>query len=87
MKRLGKKHIQINLANPIEEMPQKLKDLSLELSEDKINLYYHFKDKKEYQNIPLILQTIKDCGLNINELNTSKSSLEDIFVDIVNDEY
>ena len=86
MKRLGKKHMHLELQTPLSQLPDTLKALNFEMSEDGASLYYHFKNQKEYANIPKLLKAVTDCDILINELHTSKSSLEDIFVNLVTNE-
>lgn len=83
MKKLGKKQLNIQLQNAMDSLPADLKDLSLELSADKMQLTYTFDSQADHTGIRVILKKLIDHGIDFKDLNTSESSLEEIFVQLV----
>ena len=85
MKRLGKKELIVELQEPIEAIPDALKDRDLSLSEDGFKLTYCYDAKQEKTGITSLLADITEAGLRLKDLQTHTSSLEEIFVSLVND--
>jgi ABC-2 type transport system ATP-binding protein len=86
MRELGKKELVLNLAEPLDAIPSGLDGYRLELSEDGCELKYHYDTKGEHTGITALLGALHDAGIRFNDLNTSQSSLEEIFVELVNRE-
>ena len=85
MKRLGKKELIVELQDPIAAIPDKLTDRDLILSEDGMKLTYSYDAKQEKTGITALLSDISDAGLRLKDLQTHTSSLEEIFVSLVNE--
>jgi ABC-2 type transport system ATP-binding protein len=85
MRRFGKKHLTLHLAAPLEEVPQALHALGLELRNGGADLECTF-DAGIEADIPLILQRVSELSIKIKDLETRQSSLEDIFVSLVHEE-
>lgn len=83
MKKLGKRQLTLQLQNPLIELPSELKNLKLEISEDKLQLVYTFDSQAEKTGITELLKKLGDFGIEFKDLKTSESSLEDIFVKMV----
>ena len=83
MKKLGKREMDISLQEPMTTIPQELGDWSLSLQDDGRTLRYVFDAQAERTGIPSLLRRLADLGIAFKDLETSKSSLEDIFVDLV----
>lgn len=83
MRDLGKKQLVLNLQAPLVEVPSELKDYQLELSEDRSDLTYTYDTACERTGITALLSDLGDAGIHFNDLHTSQSSLEEIFVDLV----
>lgn len=83
MQSLGKKQLVVELKVPIDEVPKSLSDYDLELGEDGQSLTYTFDTQSERTGITALLQSIGAAGLLLKDLNTTQSSLEDIFVNLV----
>lgn len=83
MSSLGKKQLMVELRAPIEHIPQSLASFDLELSADGQQLTYTFDTQSERTGITALLQAVNEAGLGLKDLNTSQSSLEDIFVNLV----
>ncbi len=84
MRDLGKKQLVLNLQTPLSELPSQLTDYHLELSEDRRDLTYTYDTKRESTGITALLGDLRAADIHFNDLQTSQSSLEDIFVDLVN---
>ena len=83
MQKLGKKQLTLVLGAPIEKIPAKLAKFDMSLSEDGTKLTYAFDSHDEHSGIPTVLKAVDDAGLQLKDLATSESSLEDIFVSLV----
>jgi len=83
MSSLGKKQLMVELRAPIERIPLSLASFNLELSADGQQLTYTFDTQSERTGITALLQAVNEAGLGLKDLNTSQSSLEDIFVNLV----
>jgi ABC-2 type transport system ATP-binding protein len=83
MKKLGKKQLTLNLADPLPAIPPELAEWALTLSSDGSELRYEYDDRAERSGIPSLLRRMSDLGIAFKDLNTHQSSLEDIFVSLV----
>jgi len=83
MKKLGKKLLTLSLREPLAIVPAELADLRLELRNQGSELEYTFDQSEESEGVPSLLRRISDLGIAFTDLNTKKSSLEDIFVSLV----
>jgi ABC-2 type transport system ATP-binding protein len=86
MNKLGKKELTLQLQNPLERLPRELDIAGLVLSDDKYELTYHFDSKDEDIDIAQLLQKVSSLGIVFKDLYTKQSSLEEIFVSLVNAE-
>ena len=83
MKKLGKKQLTLQLQEPMTAIPAELSEWRLELKSDGHELIYTFDAKADRAGIPSLLRRLADLGIAFKDLNTSQSSLEDIFVSLV----
>ena len=83
MHKLGKKQLNIELKQSIAKVPAVLSDWALELSADGSRLTYTYDPHNPRTGIAGLLDAISDAGLALKDVNTSQSSLEDIFVSLV----
>ncbi|MFK7861326.1 MAG: ABC transporter ATP-binding protein [Granulosicoccus sp.] len=83
MSSLGKKQLMIDLRTPIQDIPESLGSFELELSKEGDRLTYTFDTQGDRTGITALLQAMNEAGLGLKDLNTSQSSLEDIFVNLV----
>ena len=86
MNSLGRKQLMVDLRKPITELPALLNNFDLELSADGQRLTYTFDTQSERTGITALLQAVGEAGLGLKDLNTSQSSLEDIFVNLVHND-
>ena len=83
MKKLGKKTLTLNLQDPLEAVPPELAEWNVSLNDDGHELEYVFDSNLEKTGVPSLLRKLSDLGIAFKDLNTSQSSLEDIFVSLV----
>ena len=85
MAQMGIKELYIELQKPIKAIPPALARYDLWLAEDGGRLTYVYDTKAERTGITGLLTDLSAAGLALRDLQTSQSSLEDIFVDLVKD--
>ena len=83
MKKLGRKVLHLQLAEPLAAIPPTLADWNLQLAEGGAILTYEFDAKAERTGIPSLLTAMRDAGIAFKDLDTHQSSLEDIFVGLI----
>jgi ABC-2 type transport system ATP-binding protein len=84
LRKLGKKQLTLQLDAPITHVPALLADYGLELSADGASLTYTYDDtQSERAGIVRLLKDLEDAQIRFKDLQTTQSSLEDIFVDLV----
>ncbi|MEZ0242192.1 MAG: multidrug ABC transporter ATP-binding protein, partial [Sphingomonas sp.] len=83
MKKLGKREMDISLSEPMAAIPAELGEWHLSLEDDGHRLRYTFDAQAERTGIPSLLRKLAELNIGFKDLDTSKSSLEDIFVDLV----
>ena len=86
MNSLGRKQLIVDLRAPIDELPASLNNFDLDLSADGQRLTYTFDTQSERTGITALLLAVGEAGLGLKDLNTSQSSLEDIFVNLVHND-
>ena len=83
MRKLGKKQLALTLQVPLAAVPDALGDLSLELADEGHSLVYTFDTQLEETGIAALLKRLGELGIDIKDLHSSQSSLEEIFVSLV----
>jgi ABC-2 type transport system ATP-binding protein len=83
MQKLGKKQLKLHLQNPLTAIPAELAGHPLELSADGNELTYTFDAQGEKTGIAGLLRRLNEHGIDFKDLQSSESSLEDIFVSLV----
>jgi ABC-2 type transport system ATP-binding protein len=83
MRDMGKKQLMLHLSDELAEIPAELSRYKLDLSDDGRELTYTYDTKGEHTGITDLIQDLRDAGIRFNDLQTSQSSLEEIFVDLV----
>jgi ABC-2 type transport system ATP-binding protein len=86
MKKLGRKQLTIQLRAPLAQAPPELASSKLELSEAGHALVYTFDAQSDDTGIAHLLEQLKQLHIEIKDLKTSESSLEDIFVSLLRQE-
>ena len=83
MQKLGKKQLILQLQRPLNGIPDKLSHYQLELSKQGSQLIYNFDAVGDRPRIADLLREIAELGIDIRDLQTCESSLEEIFVSLV----
>ena len=83
MRKLGKKQLTLTLQHAMAQLPEALTRWPLELSNEGHTLTYTFDTQKEDTGIAELLRTLNAQGIDFKDLQSSESSLEDIFVSLV----
>ena len=83
MEKLGKKQLILDLRDSLASVPDSMADYNLELSEDGMQLTYTFNTQKDRTGITALIDDLKLADIAFRDLNTTQSSLEDIFVNLV----
>ena len=83
MRQLGKKQLTLQLRAPLHALPEALAGLPLALGEGGQTLVYTFDKRQEETGIGDLLQRLAALGIEFKDLQSSESSLEDIFVSLV----
>ena len=81
--RMGKKELTINFQSPISSIPDALSKYKLALSQDRFSLIYSYDNKASRTGITRLMKDIAATNLILQDLKTSQSSLEDIFVNMI----
>ncbi|TCL94046.1 ABC-2 type transport system ATP-binding protein [Rhizobium sp. PP-WC-2G-219] len=83
MKTLGRKQLRIELAEPVTALPQGLEPYQLKLEDEGGRLIYDYDASGGRTGITTLLAAIAEAGLRIKDISTRQSTLEDIFVELV----
>ncbi|MFW2828846.1 ABC transporter ATP-binding protein [Sphingomonas sp. ID0503] len=84
MAKLGKTEAVVGLAAPLDTIPPTFADWPLTLSEDKQTLTYTITaEEAENRGLAALIKALESAGIDFRTLDTHRSSLEDIFVDLV----
>jgi len=83
MRKLGKKQLTLHLQSPLAAIPGELANRQLELRDGGLQLVYTFDTQAETTGIASLLRHLREAGIDFKDLQTSESSLEEIFVSLV----
>jgi|TARA_B100000795_G_scaffold105417_1_gene77791 ABC-2 type transport system ATP-binding protein len=83
MAKLGKKQLILDLCDRLSALPRSMADYKLELSENGMQLVYTFNTQGDRTGITALMDDLKLEGIAFRDLNTTQSSLEEIFVNLV----
>ena len=81
--RMGQKMLEIELHETIHSIPDTLKRFKLNIGEGQKTICYVYDTEAESTGITDLLQSIKDAGLKLKDIQSSKTSLENIFLKLV----
>ncbi|WP_343347200.1 ABC transporter ATP-binding protein [Sphingomicrobium sp. XHP0239] len=84
MRQMGRRTLKIFLDEPLAALPPELADRDIDLEDDGHELCYHFDSNDEQTGIPTLMRQLDTLGISWRDLTTRQSSLEDIFVSLVN---
>jgi len=83
MRKLGRKQLTLHLEHALERVPPALSAYSLELAANGSELIYTYDELGDRAGITALLQALPETGIRFKDLQTTQSSLEDIFVTLV----
>jgi len=83
MARMGSKQLRILLHDKMDTVPASLRDYKLDVSDDGMSLTYSYDTKADRTGIRTLLNLLEDVGVGVKDIETHQSSLEEIFVDLV----
>jgi len=83
MAKMGRKTLDIVLAEPLSELPPALSEWNVRLEKDGNVLCYEFDSHADRTGIASLMRLLSDIGIAYKDLSTHQSSLEDIFVELV----
>lgn len=86
MRRMGQKQLQVDLAEPLAAVPEALANYALELGPEGRSLIFTYDTKSERTGIVSLLTDLRSAGLQMTDLATRQSSLEDIFVELLREQ-
>jgi ABC-2 type transport system ATP-binding protein len=85
MKTLGKKQLRLQLVRPLAAVPPELAGWALALRDGGRELEYAFDAREESSGVPELLRRLSDAGVELRDLETRQSTLEDIFVSLLHE--
>ena len=83
MQKLGRKQLTLHLQDALTRIPAALAEYGLTLSADGMTLVYSFENEGGRARITALLRQLSETGITFRDLETSQSSLEEIFVSLV----
>jgi ABC-2 type transport system ATP-binding protein len=83
MRKLGKKQLILQLQQALEQVPPTFSNYDLQLGDEGRELIYTYDTQGEHSGIAPLLKDLGEAGIAFKDLRTTQSSLEDIFVDLV----
>ncbi|TKA89367.1 ABC transporter ATP-binding protein [Halopseudomonas bauzanensis] len=85
MRQLGKRQLIIQLQQPLTALPAAVADKTVELIDNGSTLVYTFDAQCEQTGVGDLLRSLAREGVEFKDVNSSHSSLEEIFVGLVHD--
>ena len=79
MQKMGQKMLTIELQEPVSQIPPVLQAYKLSIIKEGNALNYSYNSQAESTGITTLLQEIKQAGLKLKDLQSSQTSLENIF--------
>jgi len=85
MRKMGGKQLTLQLQQPLQRVPGELGAYALALSADGTELTYTYDARSGRVGVVDLLKGLGDAGVQIRDLHTTESTLEDIFVRLVSE--
>jgi ABC-2 type transport system ATP-binding protein len=85
MRKLGQKQLALHLQKKLDSVPPELSAYNLKLAADGMELVFTYDSQVERTGITGLLTDLNRAGIRFRDLQTTQSSLEDIFVGLVSD--
>ena len=83
MRKLGKRRLTLRLHRPLTSLPEALAGWPIALEDEGRALAYTFDAAAEDTGVPTLLRRLAEARVDFADLETTASSLEDIFVDLI----
>ena len=83
MERMGQKELRIKLAEPVTDLPKSVAAYGVRVEGDGLRLIYSYDAHDAPPRIAPLLSDLQREGLELIDVQTRQSSLEEIFVDLV----
>ena len=83
MQKFGQKILKIELQRRLNKLPEELSKKNVKLSGDGLSLTYIYDTKQKKTGITKLLSDLSKSGINLRDIQTDQSSLEEIFVNLV----
>ena len=83
MQKFGQKILNIELQKRLNQLPKEFSQENVKLSDDGLTLTYIYDTKQKKTGITKLLSNLSNSGINLRDIQTDQSSLEDIFVNLV----
>ena len=83
MQKFGQKILKIELQKRLNQLPKELSEKNVKLSDDGLSLTYIYDTKQKKTGITKLLSNLSNSGINLRDIQTDQSSLEEIFVNLV----
>ena len=83
MQKFGQKILNIELQKRLNQLPKEFSQENVKLSDDGLTLTYIYDTKKKKTGITKLLSNLSNSGINLRDIQTDQSSLEEIFVNLV----
>ena len=83
MQKFGQKILNIELQKRLNQLPKEFSQENVKLSDDGLTLTYIYDTKQNKTGITKLLSNLSNSGINLRDIQTDQSSLEEIFVNLV----
>lgn len=83
MQKFGQKILNIELQKRLNQLPKEFSQENVKLSDDGLTLTYIYDTKQKKTGITKLLSNLSNSGINLRDIQTDQSSLEEIFVNLV----
>ncbi len=83
MQKFGQKILKIELQKKLNQLPKELSGKNVKLSDDGLSITYIYDTKQKKTGITKLLSNLSNSGINLRDIQTDQSSLEEIFVNLV----
>ncbi len=84
MRELGSKQLVLELQEQLRELPPQLDSYDLDVAKEGMELTYTYDSQAEHTGITALLGDLSAAGIKFHDVKTKQSSLEEIFVELVN---
>ena len=85
IQKMSIKTLKVNLKKTVTKIPNELKMYNLKLSDEGNCFLYNYQTGKEKTGITALLSNMNEIGVELQDIETKQTSLEDIFVKIIKD--